>query len=230
MHSKLFHAERERLSAVVYDAGPWMAFGTRSCFKGVQAARIAALFAWLAHSEGDRVALACNRSADAQLAPASGERGVLRLLAQICRWQALPGEAGAAPMAMSAVLARLERVLRPGSRILLAVDPHSLDEPAQRRLRHLRVHHDLLVALLVDPVERSLPASGSLPVSNGQEVRWLGNAPGRKHPGPRGAALIQQRLDALHRDAISALVVTPAEPPEQALARLLRGALFADDA
>lgn len=226
LHSKLFHAERERLSAVVYDAGPWMAFGTRHCFKGVQAARLAALFAWLAQAEGDRVALACNRAADAQLPPAAGERGVLRLLAQLCRWQALPGESARATLPLSAVLSRLERLLRPGSRILLVVDPHGLDEPAMRRLRHLRIHHDLLVALLVDPVERRPPSAAALPVSDGRETRWIGGTGRARTGGHEAAGLLQRCLEDLHRHAISARAVSPAEPPDQALAALLRGALF----
>lgn len=225
LHSKLFHAERERLSAVVLDAGPWMAFGSRSCFKSVQAVRLGALFAWLARSEGDRVALAANRAANAQLAPASGDRGVLRLLAQMCGWQALPGESGQDMLPMAAVLAKLERLLRPGSRILLAVDPHSLDDAALRRLQHLRVHHDLLVALLVDAVELQLPAGPALPVSNGREVRWMGGPAERQGEGRgRFAGMLQSRLDALHTHGISARVVKPEEAPEDALAALLRGA------
>ncbi|HRN60532.1 MAG TPA: DUF58 domain-containing protein, partial [Chiayiivirga sp.] len=45
-HTKLFQPERERITAVVYDRSAAMAFGTRTCFKSVQARRLAALMLW----------------------------------------------------------------------------------------------------------------------------------------------------------------------------------------
>src|SRR5690606_6017037 len=55
-HTKLFQAERERLTLVVADTAPALYFGTRVRFKSVQAARAGALGAWMALRDGDRVA------------------------------------------------------------------------------------------------------------------------------------------------------------------------------
>ena len=55
-HTKLFQAERERLSLIVADTAPALYFGTRTRFKSVQAARAGALAAWLAVRDGDRIA------------------------------------------------------------------------------------------------------------------------------------------------------------------------------
>lgn len=55
-HTKLFQAERERLTLVVADTAPSLYFGTRVRFKSVQAARAGALAAWLAARDGDRIA------------------------------------------------------------------------------------------------------------------------------------------------------------------------------
>lgn len=229
LHSKLFHAERERVSAVIYDAGPWMAFGTRACFKNVQAARLAALFAWHAQAEGDRLALASNRHPQALLPPAGGQRGVLRLLAQLCRWQARPEEASTRScVALSGTLAALERILRPGSRLLAVVDPHVLDGAALERLRHLRLHHDLLVALVVDPLELHAPPAGTYPVADGERTALLdARSADSRRAWSRGlGARWRDALSVLRRHGISARAVSTADDPVEAMRHLLRGALF----
>nr|MDQ3494882.1 DUF58 domain-containing protein [Pseudomonadota bacterium] len=55
-HTKLFQAERERLSLIVADTAPALYFGTRVRFKSVQAARAGAVAAWSGVRDGDRLA------------------------------------------------------------------------------------------------------------------------------------------------------------------------------
>ncbi|MFD1299778.1 DUF58 domain-containing protein, partial [Lysobacter gummosus] len=55
-HTKLFQAERERLTLIVADTAPSLYFGTRVRFKSVQAARAGAIAAWAAARDGDRIA------------------------------------------------------------------------------------------------------------------------------------------------------------------------------
>ncbi|MFP7726198.1 DUF58 domain-containing protein, partial [Lysobacter sp. D1-1-M9] len=55
-HTKLFQAERERLTLIVADTAPALYFGTRVRFKSVQAARAGAIAAWVAARDGDRIA------------------------------------------------------------------------------------------------------------------------------------------------------------------------------
>jgi len=55
-HTKLFQAERERLTLVVADTAPALYFGTRTRFKSVQAARAGAVAVWASVRDGDRVA------------------------------------------------------------------------------------------------------------------------------------------------------------------------------
>ena len=54
-HTKVFHAERDRVTLLVADTAPTLYFGTRRCFKSVLAAEIGALTAWAAQRSGDRV-------------------------------------------------------------------------------------------------------------------------------------------------------------------------------
>ncbi|HZF98828.1 MAG TPA: DUF58 domain-containing protein, partial [Pseudoxanthomonas sp.] len=71
-HTKLFQAERERLTLVVADTSAALYFGTRVRFKSVQAARAGAVAVWAAVRDGDRVAALRGSQREAPVAPASG--------------------------------------------------------------------------------------------------------------------------------------------------------------
>lgn len=227
LHSKLFHAERERVSAVVVDASPAMAFGTRVCFKRVQAARLAALFAWYAQAQGDRLAGACCGSHRGEVPPCGGRRGVLRLLDRVVAWQT-DSAAGVVAEPLSATLQRLQALLRPGSHLLLTLDAASLDEPAYQRLAILRQHHDLLVALVLDPLERDAPPPGRYPVVDATGARWLDLRSEQARESWRTARESTWRaaLQRLRGLAVSARPVRTDEDPVLALRDLLRGAIY----
>ena len=87
-HTKLFQAERERLTLIVADTAPALYFGTRVRFKSVQAARAGAVAAWAAARDGDRIAALRGSDGEAPVPPASGARGALRVLDALVRWYA----------------------------------------------------------------------------------------------------------------------------------------------
>src|SRR5690606_33957533 len=76
-HTKLFQAERERLTLLVADTAPALYFGTRVRFKSVQAARAGAVAAWAAVRDGDRVAALRGSLSEPPVPPAAGPRGAL---------------------------------------------------------------------------------------------------------------------------------------------------------
>ncbi|HZX81758.1 MAG TPA: DUF58 domain-containing protein, partial [Lysobacter sp.] len=69
-HTKVFHAERERLTLIVADTSAALYYGTRVRFKSVQAARAGAVAAWHAVGEGDRVAILRASPREAPVPPA----------------------------------------------------------------------------------------------------------------------------------------------------------------
>ena len=91
-HTKLFQAERERLTLIVADTAPTLYFGTRTRFKSVQAARAGAIAAWTAVRDGDRIGALRGSVREAPIAPASGSRCALRVLDAMVRWYARPPE------------------------------------------------------------------------------------------------------------------------------------------
>jgi len=179
-HTKLFQAERERLTLVVADTAPTLYFGTRVRFKSVQAARAAAIAAWIAVRDGDRLAALRGSHVEPPVPPAGGSRGALRVLDALVRWYTAPPEGDAG---LHVALDHALRLLRPGARLLVLADPVSIGGVPADRWTALAMRAEVHVLLLVDPLEtapprRSLPfRSGGLQVrldlgSEAQRRRW----------------------------------------------------------
>ena len=163
-HTKLFQAERERLTLLVADTAPTLYFGTRARFKSVQAARAGAVAVWAAVREGDRVAAVRGSTAtsgrgSAVVTPGNGARGALRVLDALVRWYAAPpADDAGLPVALD----QAARLLRPGSRLLVLADPRSVDGIDAARWTGLTAHHEVVLLLLTDPLEQA-PPKAALP-------------------------------------------------------------------
>jgi uncharacterized protein (DUF58 family) len=210
-HTKLFQAERERLTLIVADTAPSLYFGTRVRFKSVQAARAGAVAAWAAARDGDRIAALRGSVREPPVTPASGARGALRVLDALVRWYSeLPEE----DAGLTVALDHAQRLLRPGSRVVLLADPRSISDIPERRWPALAQHHEVVVLLLTDPLETTPPKS-AVPFSThghrveidlaspAQRQRWL-----REFASPVEAAIASLpsrgvRVQALSSDAPS---------------------------
>ncbi len=158
-HTKLFEEEREQGLLIAMDLNPGMRFGTRVRFKNVQAARAAALLAWMATASGDRVgALGFGGGIDGEVKPAGGRRGVLHVLRALRDWDTAADDATQAPL--SQALSRVRRLLRPGMRLILLSDGFSTDTHAAQLMPQIAGRHEIAVVLLRDALEMSAPPPG----------------------------------------------------------------------
>jgi len=155
-HTKLFQAERERLTLIVADTAPAIYFGTRTRFKSVQAARAGAVAAWVAIRDGDRVAALRGSTSEAPVAPAAGPRGALRVLDALVRWYTRPPSDDAG---LTVALDHARRLLRPGSRLIVLADAASVADVPAQRWPALSMHNEVVVLLLTDPLEANPPPS-----------------------------------------------------------------------
>jgi len=162
-HTKLFQAERERLTLVVADTAPALYFGTRTRFKSVQAARAGAVAVWASVRDGDRVAALRGSLKEAPVPPAAGPRGALRVLDALTRWYAAVPEEDAG---LGVALDHARRLLRPGSRLVVLADPASIATLPAERWPALTMHNEVIVLLLTDPLEQQ-PPQASLPFVSG---------------------------------------------------------------
>lgn len=168
-HTKVFREERDRPVILWLDLRRPMLFATKGVFKAVRAAQTAALVAWSAVANGDRLGgLIFSDREHVELRPRLGRRAALRMLRVICDtafWEP-PYAAGITAQPHS--LERLTRVARPGSQIFLLSDFRSLDASFERHLRQLARHSDVSLVHFFDPVERSLPPPGRYRVLAGR--------------------------------------------------------------
>ncbi len=148
-----------------------MFFATRGCFKAVQASKLAALLAWRALDQGDRIgAFLFSEDRHAELRPQLGKAGVLTLLRQMVAdpaWQRPLHHPFEPQQRLAKTLMRLRRVARPGSLILLISDFVQWDEQVEKQLSLLARHNDLGLIFCFDPLEAELPPAGSYRVSDG---------------------------------------------------------------
>lgn len=166
-HTKVFHAERDRVTLLVADTAPTLYFGTRNCFKSVQAARVGALAAWAAQRSGDRIAALRGSGTEAPRAPAGGSRGALRVLDALVRWYAEPP---ADDTGFAKALDAAGRLVKPGSRVIALVDPRSSEGIADARFTALAAHMDAIAVLLVDPLELDPPSDRVAFRAGGQRI------------------------------------------------------------
>lgn len=219
-HTKLFQAERERLSLIVADTSPALYFGTRVRFKSVQAARAAAVAVWAAVRDGDRVAILRGSREEAPVPPASGARGALRVLDALVRWYA---QAPADDTGLAAALDKASRLLRPGSRLIVLADPRSIAAIPESRWPALAAHHEVVVLMLVDALE-SQPPKAALPfvVGDHRLELDLANAAQRKRWQDEFSHPVDHALQMLPRRGIQVYSLQGDAPSESWLPLLGR--------
>lgn len=198
LHTKLFQEEREGQLLILLDTNPSLRFGTRVRFKSVQAARAAAMAAWLAVRAGERVGMMAFGGHDRLLRPQAGARGVLAACGALAQWDALPATERGEPL--SAVLLRARRLQQGASRVLLLSDGFSVDDQAVQHLLELKARAAVGVLVVADALEREPPPPGRYPLEHAGERRdvvLLGERQRREFQQLLGSGLA--RLEALAR-------------------------------
>ena len=134
---RVFREERDRPVIIWLDLRRPMHFATRGVFKAARAAQTAALIAWSAVANGDRLGgLVFSEREHVELRPRLGRRAALRLLQAITQNSLWEGPAAAEREEYGDAehtLARLIRVARPGSMIFLLSDFRNLGEQFGQR-------------------------------------------------------------------------------------------------
>lgn len=181
-HTKVFREERERPVYLMVDQRHSMFFGSKTAFKSVVAARIAALLAWSVLKQGDRIGgFLFNDDSVQEVRPSKGKRGIqsfFRLLIQFNQALELqPAGQRSMEHSLSEALAGLNQVVRPGSLTVLISDFRPLSDDASHWLSLLRNKSDVLAIQIADPMERQLPKAGLYGFSDGDRHLRLNTAP-----------------------------------------------------
>ncbi len=172
---KLYQEERERPVVILSDFNSSMFFGTRFALKSVIAARLAAMIAWTAIKQGDRVGgLLFSAKEHNEFTPRSRERGVLPLLASLSQYTKVGTiNNSAQPKPLSEALVRVRRVTRPGSIIVVISDFYNMDADSEQHLSQLHGNNDIITYHVCDPLELSPPKPQYYAITNGEQELLL---------------------------------------------------------
>jgi uncharacterized protein (DUF58 family) len=156
LHVKRFVEERELTVMVLCDLSASADFGSGARTKAEVAAEIAALLAFSAVENGDRVGLALfTDEVERFVPPRKGRRHALRLVSEILRFRPRSPRTD-----LAAALELLRRAMR--RRTVAFVLSDFLDDEArfERPLRVAARKHDVVPIRIEDRLERALPAAG----------------------------------------------------------------------
>ncbi|MCP4394047.1 MAG: DUF58 domain-containing protein [Alphaproteobacteria bacterium] len=177
-HTKLFQEEKERPVHILVDNRLPMKFGTRTAFKTVVAARIAAILAWASLDNGDRVGgIVLSPSKIVEMPPQRNRRRLLRLLHTISEATSENGENGTNETTdvtpLSSAIGKLNHIATTGSLIFIISDFHDFDEKAIRKLGNISLHSDIAFIKVNDPTERTAPAPNLYKISDGNAFAYM---------------------------------------------------------
>lgn len=227
-HTKIFREERNRPVLIWLDLRGPMHFATRGAYKAVLAAETAALIAWAATANGDRLGgLVFSESCHHELRPQLGRRAALGLLRAVVDerfWDSAQAGTSAGAAAAEHALERLARVTRPGSLVFLLSDFRELGAGAERALWQLRSHADLFLMHYFDPVEAELPPPDRYRIQVGERSVAIdtGSTEARARYQRRFAAR-RERLQAASRlPGIHMIDCPTTEDPHAVLAKRFR--------
>jgi len=161
VHTKLYQEEKERPVVLCVDYRRSMHFATRGAFKSVIASRIAALLAWSANLNGDRIGgLLFAENEHVILKAQRGKHAVLDLFHRMSDLHQNSAQQERNHESLSNSLRQLRRTARPGSLVFIASDFHGLDNNAEKHIIELARHCEVTLISVHDPIEAKLPNAG----------------------------------------------------------------------
>ena len=199
-HTKVFREERERPVLLWLDLNPSMFFATRGSYKAVVASKLAALLAWSATGNNDRLGgLVFSGDDHVELRPRRGKSAALDFIGRCCKHPAWRNNHAGKKVHrdMTASVSRLRKVTHPGSLVFMISDFREMTETAFAHLANIARHNDVVLLHVYDPIEAELPAEGYYRVTDGG--RDVAVNASRKQVRQQYHAEFEQRLQKLQR-------------------------------
>jgi uncharacterized protein (DUF58 family) len=210
---KKYVEERDLTLLLLVDLSGSQAFGSRFLLKRDYAAELAAVLAFSAVANQDRVgAVLFTDRVEAYVAPGRGRDHALRIVRDLIAIE--PAGRGTD---LRTALRFARRVLR--RRGIVAVLSDFQDEGYERALGILRARHDVIAFQLWDPRETDVPAAGLValtdPETGQRRVVDTSDADVRRR---LSAATLAQAREVFRRTRVDALTLSTAESYERPLA------------
>lgn len=219
-HVKRFVEERELTVMLLVDASASTHFGTVKQLKSEMAAEMAALFAFSAITNNDKVGLLMfSDHVELALPPKKGTRHVLRVIREVLSFA--PQGHGTD---IAAALEHLNRVTK--RRCVTFVISDFLDTGARLALKIANRRHDVIAVVLDDPRDLALPDVGLIALQDAETGEQIlldtGDSRLRREFEQRAAAARRDRERMLRGVDVDAVVVRTDRPYTEALLRFFR--------
>lgn len=189
---KRYVEERELTVMLVVDASASGYFGTTNRLKREIAAELAAVLAFSAISNNDKVGLLIfTDQVELFISPRKGRRHVLRLIRDLLAFQ--PSGRGTD---LRLALDTVNRVLKRRSIVFLVSDFLAAPESYSSVLQVSNRRHDVIAVTLTDPREQEWPGIGLVALEDAEtgQVQWVDTG------SPQWRAAFVDRVNQLHLD------------------------------
>ncbi|MBI3783541.1 MAG: DUF58 domain-containing protein [Deltaproteobacteria bacterium] len=219
-HVKRFVEERELTVMILVDTSASTHFGTVKQLKSEMAAELAALFAFSAITNNDKVGLLIfSDRVELAVRPKKGTRHVLRVIREVLGFT--PQGRGTD---ISAALEHMNHVTK--RRCVTFVISDFLDPRAKLALKIANRRHDVIAVVLDDPRDLTLPDVGLVEVEDAESGELMlvdtGDARVRREFAARADAARRERERLLRSVDVDAIEVRTDRPYTEALMRFFR--------
>ena len=216
-HVKRFVEERELTVMLLVDASASTHFGTVKQLKSEMAAELAALFAFSAITNNDKVGLVMfSDQVELALPPKKGTRHVLRVIREVLSFK--PQGHGTD---IAVALEHLNHVTK--RRCVTFVISDFLDTGARLALKIANRRHDVIAVVLDDPRDLTLPDIGLIELQDAESRECIvvdtGDSRVRREFEERAAAARRDRERMLRGVDVDAIAVRTDRPYTEALLR-----------
>ena len=220
LYVKRYVEERELTVMLALDLSASGAFGTVRRFKNELAAELAALLAFSAIKNNDRVgALIFTDEVEKFIPPKKGRKHVLRVVREVLAYEPI-----GRGTSIETALKYLNNIVTKKCVLFLISD--FLDEEYEQALRVANQRHDLIALPIDDPRQRELPAVGILKLLDPEsgKVTWVDthSAQLRERYRRMGEIRVEQRSRFFLRSRIDFVNISTGEPYDVPLLKFFR--------
>ncbi|WP_392339425.1 DUF58 domain-containing protein [Moritella marina] len=226
---RIYSEETDRPVSIVVDQRLSMFFGSVDKTKSVVAAEVAALFAWMVHSAGDRVGGLVIADKIHQISTKRTSRGVLQLLETIVtannQLSLDPVKASNTPQ--TSIFSQVKpwlSSLNNQSVVILITDIEGLAEDDINELEVIHHKANILLFIVQDPLEVDISQAHGLSVSQGQQqINIQANTDNQDKFDQLYKAKLQRLEQALVASTLPIGLVNTIDPVDVQIATLLQG-------
>lgn len=225
-HVRVFTEERDRPTLLVVDQRMSMFFGSVLNMKAVTAAECAAIAAFTALDQGDRIGgIVFGDNEIAEIPPKRSRAALNRFLGVLAKASHRLQASSPAinPLPLNRVLEAVTRIARRDHLVIVLSDFDGVDGNTDRLVSSIARHNDLVLGLVTDPLAENVPAGLNLVISDGELQAQIDSNKGdvRKKLEDYSRGRIDNILGWQRRLGVPVLPFTTAEDSARQLRRLL---------